>query len=40
MKKELEILKEDIDPEVLDQMPVWFRRLRSRYMEKSTLNKR
>jgi len=33
MKEELEILAEEIEPEVLDAMPLWFRRLRKRYKE-------
>lgn len=31
MKKEKSILEEDIDPEVLEQMPDWFRKLRECY---------
>jgi len=40
MNKEFEILKEHLDDEVLDQMPEWFKRIRARYLEKLTLNKR
>ncbi len=39
MKKELEILEEEIDPDVLEQMPEWFKRLRTYYREKLTLHK-
>jgi hypothetical protein len=34
MKDKLKILVDDIDDEVLDQMPEWFRRLREAYRKK------
>lgn len=34
MKDKLKILTEDIDKEVLEQMPEWFRKLREAYLKK------